>query len=168
MKNYPTQKELKEIFYFDGTHLIWKESAAKKVKNKIAGSFNKSTGYWIVIFNYKNYLYHRILWIFLNGEIPEGMELDHINHDKLDNRIENLRLVSHAENNRNASIHKNSTSGVPGVSWHKHIKKWYARIHINKKRIHLGYFNNKADAYVVYKAACRKYGYHANHGKIII
>jgi len=115
--------------------------------------------------NRKIYYYHRILWIFLKGEITEGLELDHIDHNKLNNSIENLRLVLHKENSKNKSFHIDNTCGITGVN--KHQNKWQARICVNGEEIYLGIFDNKADAYVRYKSACKKYGFHKNHGKII-
>ena len=77
---------------------------------------------------------------------PDNMVVDHINHNKADNRISNLRICEWADNTRNHKVPKNSTTGISGVSWHKKTSKWQARITINGKRISLGVFDNIEDA----------------------
>lgn len=73
--------------------------------------------------------------------------VDHINHNTLDNRKENLRIVTHKQNAENKKgAYKSSKSGVLGVRWHKRDKKWSAQVRHNKKDIHLGYFNNIEEA----------------------
>jgi len=71
---------------------------------------------------------------------PENCEIDHIDLDRLNNRRNNLRLVSHQQNQCNQPIQKNNTSGVSGVSYYKPREKYRARIKINQHDIHLGYF----------------------------
>lgn len=108
---------------------------------------------------------HRAAWAWHHGEWPDG-QIDHINHDKSDNRIENLRVVSNAENAKNRKMARNNTSGVAGLYWVKETSKWIARIHVNKKLINLGTFTNIADAADARKAAERKHKFHENHGRI--
>lgn len=85
-------------------------------------------------------LHHLVL-----GYPPEGTVTDHVNHSKLDNRINNLRHVSQTENNRNASIRKDNTSGYVGVVWNKQRSKWQAKV-FRGKTIHLGFYNNIKEA----------------------
>lgn len=75
-----------------------------------------------------------------------GKYYDHINRNPLDNRKANLRQATSLENMKNQSKHKNNTSGVSGVCWHKRIEKWCARIGVDNKMINLGCFDNKDDA----------------------
>jgi len=82
---------------------------------------------------------------------PAGKTIDHINGDTLDNRRENLRICTHAENLRNVKMHKNNTSGYRGVTWDKRYGKWASRIKYNYKNIHLGFFNDPEVAYERYK-----------------
>jgi hypothetical protein len=77
---------------------------------------------------------------------PKGMSTDHINGDGLDNRKQNLRICTTAENGRNRGKSKNNTSGFKGVSWHKNRKIWYVHIRHNKKLMHIGSFKDKEEA----------------------
>ena len=80
-------------------------------------------------------------------ENPEDKRcLDHIDRDKLNNHISNLRYATASENNQNKSMQSNNTSGVIGISFYKKTNKWKARIQINGVEKHLGFFNNKDDA----------------------
>jgi len=82
------------------------------------------------------------LHLFLLGRAPEGLEIDHINRDKLDNRRANLRFVTDTVNNRNTGIPANNTSGVKGVVWHRQTRKWQAQIKIPGRHIYIGLFNS--------------------------
>jgi len=112
----------------------------------------------------KPYLAHRVIWAIWSGDWPSE-QLDHINGDRCDNRIENLRSVSHAENGRNQKLRVDSSSGACGVYWNKRSHKWHAQININNVRKHLGFFIEKSDAIAARKEAEDKYGFHANHGR---
>jgi hypothetical protein len=87
---------------------------------------------------------------------PKGMETDHINGKPLDNRKENLRICTRAENGRNRGYPKNNTSGFKGVYWHKGGKKWCAQIAHNKKRIYIGCFKDKEEAARAYDAKAKE------------
>ena len=93
------------------------------------------------------------------------MQVDHINHDRTDNRIENLRLVNANENGKNQKASVRNKSGVVGVSWKKSKNKWHSQIMVNGKQIHLGFFDNIDEAKKARIDAERKYGFHENHGK---
>jgi len=83
-------------------------------------------------------------------DTPKGMSTDHINGDGLDNRKQNLRICTHAENQRNRGPQKNNKSGFKGVYWQKNRKTWYARIQHNKKLLYLGCFKDKKEAAKAY------------------
>lgn len=98
--------------------------------------------------------------IYMHREImnnPHGLQVDHINHDTLDNRLENLRLATVSENQCNRRLQGNNTSGYKGVSWNKEKGKWRSYISINKVQIHLGFYDSVDDAYNEYKKASKKY-----------
>lgn len=98
--------------------------------------------------------------IYMHREIikPTGKkEIDHINGNGLDNRKNNLRICFHAENRRNGMKYKNNTSGYKGVNWYKKYSKWRAKICVDYKTIHLGYFKNKLKAVWAYDKAAQEY-----------
>lgn len=86
-----------------------------------------------------------------------GEYVDHKNNQYFDYRKENLRLCNNAENNRNRGLQSNNTSGYSGVDWAKREQQWRARIKVNGKEIHLGYFNKLEDAINAKKQAEEKY-----------
>lgn len=106
---------------------------------------------------------HRIIWMLLYGDEPA--EVDHINHNRADNRPVNLRAADRTANQRNASMYKTNTSGANGVHWQSKNGKWRAEIRHERKSIHLGYFSDFREAAAARKAAEKQYGYHANHGR---
>ncbi|MDU7405670.1 MAG: HNH endonuclease [Citrobacter portucalensis] len=154
-----------EIFYLDGKDLKWKKTSSNFVKNgSVAGGLNDQ-GYRIINFGDYSYRAHRIVWEMHNGPIPEGMSVDHLNHVRDDNRIENLRLVSHRQNMMNMAKSKANTSGVTGVHWFKSRNKWVAKITVKGKSKTLGYFSDFQCAVNCRKKAEKLYGFHENHGK---
>lgn len=103
MKQHPSQDQLLELFeYIDG-NLYWRKSNRGHSKaGDLAGTTNKDgKHYFTVTISQKKYSVHRIVWVMVNGDIPNGLEIDHINRDKYDNRIENLRLVTRSQNSLN-------------------------------------------------------------------
>lgn len=103
---------------------------------------------------------HRVAWAIHYGKWPSDC-IDHINGNRADNRISNLRDVSIAENNRNETLRKNNTSGVTGVSWETRRLKWQARI----RNECIGYFNSKEAAIAARKQAEAASNFHPNHGR---
>ena len=106
---------------------------------------------------------HRAAWALHYGYWPDG-EIDHINHDKTDNRIVNLRVVQRAHNAMNLSKSKRNSSGVTGVFKHTQTGRWQAQIRIKRKSIHLGSFESFDDAVAARKKAEDQHGFHQNHG----
>lgn len=160
-----TSKEIKALFNYDSGNLVWKKAINNRTKiGGIAGCLDKSHGYREVRINYKRYYVHRLVWAYFNGAIPEGMSIDHINHNPSDNRIENLRLVTHRENHRNQRVRKNNTSGYTGVTYSGNRNKWIARITVNGRTIRLGRFATPKLAYEARLKANIDYGFHKNHG----
>jgi HNH endonuclease/AP2 domain len=89
-------------------------------------------------------------------QAPKGLEVDHVNKDKLDNRRQNLRLASKSQNARNRGANKNNTSGFKGVSWNKRDNKWQALIRVHLKKKFLGYFDDPTEAAKAYDKAAKE------------
>jgi hypothetical protein len=132
-----------------------------RLKGKEVGS---TTKYKATCINKVTWYIHEIIWIMHYGNKGSN-EIDHINHDKLDNRVENLRLVTRSENNKNRGLSPKNTSGITGVCWSKVKKKWESKIKINGKDINLGRSSNFFEACCLRKSAECKYNFHPNHGK---
>ncbi len=108
-----------------------------------------------------------VIWYLETGYlITKGEVIDHIDHNRSNNKWENLRLITQAENNRNQTIAKNNKSGHTGVIWNKTSNKWQAQISINRKAKHLGLFDTKEEAISARKRANIKYDFHENHGAL--
>lgn len=128
-----------------------------------AGAVKRSSGYRMVCVFGREYRAHRIIWLMQTGEWPES-DIDHINGVRHDNRLANLRAVSHATNLRNQSRNSRNTSGFAGVSWHKGAEKWSAQIKVNGKKVHLGLFATAECAAQARAAANSAYGFSERHG----
>lgn len=109
-------------------------------------------GYLRGSFRSNEYLAHRIAWALHYGEDADGF-IDHINMDKSDNRIENLRLATKSENMLNRGAQKNNTSGLKGAYYNKRQKSWYSRIKFEGVDKFLGYFAGPEEAHEAYKTA---------------
>jgi hypothetical protein len=107
---------------------------------------------------------HRVVWAIYYGRWPEK-HIDHINGNKADNRISNLREVTNQQNQQNAPLRKDSTSGVTGVTRARREQRWVAEIYADGRKVCLGYFKKKSDAIKIRAEAEKKYGYHPNHGR---
>ena len=106
---------------------------------------------------------HRAAWAMFYGQWPDD-EIDHINHDKTNNKISNLRMACRSQNSKNLSKSKRNISGVTGVFKHTQTGKWNAQIRVCKKSIHLGSFDVFQNAVLARQKAEEKYGFHKNHG----
>ena len=137
--------------------LFWLKSRTGVRAGAEARTVTKA-GYARVTVDRKSYPIHHIIWFIEHGYRP--IEIDHINQDGLDNRISNLREVSHSENQKNHHKYRSNTSGVTGVSFHKRVKKWEVRIQHKS----LGYYEEFEDAVNARKEAEVAYGFHHNHG----
>lgn len=127
--------------------LRWANSPNPSIRaGAVAGSLMCSTGYWIVGHDYNQTLCHRIVWEMINGEIGEELEVDHIDGNRGNNLISNLRVVDKQTNLMNMSMYKNNTSGVCGV-YKKHRKdrppSWVAQWSDLNGKLNYKYFSIK-------------------------
>jgi hypothetical protein len=129
----------KEYFDYRDGKLFWKKNTGDKyLVGQEAGCAKTTDKYVTVGFKKKQYHAHGIIFAMHNGYIPKM--IDHINGDRTDNRIENLRAATNYQNSLNKGLQSNNTSGVKGVSWDKAKKKWHAQLTYNGKHRHLGYW----------------------------
>ena len=152
-----TPKFIAEYFEYKEGLLYWKKKFSKMSPVKvggIAGSLYKS-GHYAVSINYKKYYIHRLVWILYNGFIPRGVEVDHINRNPEDNRLNNLRLATRRENAMNTD---RNTSGYPGVIFNKFKNKWCAQIQLGTKSLNLGLFDTIEEAVEARRNAERELG----------
>ena len=161
-----TQEILKEYLqYFPETGVFkWvKTSSNRAKKGNIAGGSTVENWYATLSFMGKQYLAHRLAWFYMTGSFPEK-HIDHINHDKTDNRWSNLRQADEKTNGRNMSKQKRNKSGVTGIRLNKKYNKWQVEIIYNRKYIYLGFYDYFFEAVCARKSAENKYGFHPNHG----
>jgi len=107
---------------------------------------------------------HRVAWAMHYGAWPMG-EIDHVDGNRSNNAIANLRDVSRSENCKNRGTSQKNTSGSVGVTWDARDRLWKAQLQVNGKCVHIGCFKNKDEAIVARKIAQRKFGFHKNHGQ---
>lgn len=106
-------------------------------------------GYLVAFFNGKIYKVHRLIWAIVHGEFPKG-QIDHINGNRSDNRLCNLRVVTQQQNAHNKQRDKRNKSGFTGVCWNKKASKWQAAISVNSKTIYIGVFSTPENAHLAY------------------
>lgn len=133
------------IFYYKDGQLFWKESRRTNAKKDKRAGYSKQDGYRDIRAFNRTIKEHRVVWELHNGAIPEGLFVDHINRNRSDNRIENLRLATVQENSWNRSKHKNNTTGIPNV--HIAKGKFVATIRIgNGQRLRSPGFESSEEA----------------------
>ena len=165
MKNL-TQKRLKYLLSYDRHtgNLTWINP--NKYHKRLAGTTVKcinNRGYITIKIDGKNYLGHRLIWLYMTGRFPLN-EVDHIDHCRSNNKWINLRSVTQLENQKNKSKPSNNTSGLTGLSWHKSFKQWEVGIKINQIRIYGGIFKDYFEACCKRKSMENEHGFHQNHG----
>lgn len=154
--------KLRPLAYF-------KDERAQKIWNtRYAGSeaftHVHARGYLCGVVCYRSYLAHRVVWLMCTGDWP-NQQIDHINGVRSDNRFENLRDVSAAENMKNLTLQSRNRSGVPGVNWCPRQQKWRVYITTNRVMKSLGFFDDFDLAVAKRRAAEIENGFHPNHGR---
>jgi hypothetical protein len=150
------KNKLENLFDYDPVsgELLWKVAPDCHGKVARAAGAKHHTGYIKVRIDGKQYSAHRLIWIMHNGNIPDGLQIDHINGIRDDNRIGNLRLATRNINCQNQHLaHNHNKSGLLGVC--KQYGKFKARIEIDGKRRHLGTFFTPEEAHSAYLKAKR-------------
>lgn len=137
--------------------LKWKHTKGRKIAGAEAGWLD-NLGYRLTRIDGVLYRNHHIVVLLETGVWPNG-DVDHIDGNPSNNKITNLRVCAHAENQRNMKKHVDNTSGFKGVYWSKQCEKWMAKIVVNGQQKHLGLFTDKLKAAKAYdKAASDLHG----------
>ena len=165
MLKYRESLELFRYDYETGV-LYWRWRVNNRVPKTLeAGAQNKSNGYLYAKVHGRRYLVHRVVMLMCYGFCGEGLDVDHINHVRNDNRLVNLRFVTRRENQRNQSLSSKNTSGVTGVHFSKARKKYMAQIRVDGENIFLGRFETLEEAAAARAEANLKFKFNSNHGK---
>ena len=146
-----TQSRLQELlFYNEHTgEFMWRVHAGNRKEGAFAGSVNHR-GYLDISVDGKMYRAHRLAWLYCHGHFPYGV-IDHIDGNKLNNKLHNLRDVTNAKNLRSyRKKNSNNTSGFTGVS--KNWDGWKAEITFGFKKINIGTYDTKEEASAAYTA----------------
>lgn len=145
-------KRIRELFAYDPEDgVLYRRRTWKRAGRKMP------SGYYCLQVDGVEWREHRIVWEWVNGvTLTENDEIDHIDGDRGNNRIENLRKATRAENQWNAKVRKDNTSGFKGVSWNKKSQRWTANISINGKVTYLGAFPTAEEAHEAYTARARE------------
>ena len=161
-----TKPRIPESAYIKATELLDYDPDSGLFKWKVRHSYQCKKGWFAGSRTARGYLHigvqgvrlksHRIAWYAWCGEVPDY--LDHINGDRDDNRIANLRSCTNAENMRNlVTLQRNNTSGTTGVCWFKPAGLWTAQIKVDGTNLNLGYYRDKEDAIKARKVAELRY-----------
>ncbi|MFV3090181.1 HNH endonuclease [Pseudomonas sp. GW6] len=164
MKEHFTREEASQfIEYHPESGMFRRKKFAQRGKTEFRGWVDHK-GYLRTQVAGKSVLCHRLAWLMHYGHWPKG-EIDHINGDRQDNRISNLRACTHQQNNHNQPLRTTNTSGVKGVYWHSRQRKWRGQVCLNYK-IHITQgFDEIADAKAaVIELRNKLHGDFANHG----
>jgi hypothetical protein len=160
MEKIITQKDLVDLLDYnkDTGVFMWRKQR-RGIKTGVPLGTCNGFGYLRITVLGKSFYAHRLAWMYVHGQWPVG-QIDHINGNKTDNSIKNLRDVSLQANLQNkVKAQANSESRILGVSWHKKAKKWQAHICVYKQRKYLGLFENIEDAEKAYQKEKQRIDY---------
>ena len=159
-----TQDKVQELFEYRNGALFWKKSPNNLIKiGQKAGTAINNAGYNIVGISGKTYRLHRIIFLYHQGYLPN--KIDHIDCNRLNNKVENLRPATNEENSRNTKLSKKNKSGVKGVHWASHVNKWLVQVRRGNTSKYLGVYKDLELAELVAIEARDKFHKeYANHG----
>ena len=165
-KHTMTAEEARQLFSYNPEtgDLAWRVSPNSRAPVGRVIRTDNGAGYYHATFRGVRYYVHRLVWLISTGSWPEGL-IDHIDGDPTNNRIENLRQASHAENTRNSARRRDNTSGFKGVDFYRRTGRYRARIEVDGRKLDLGTYDTPQEAHAAYCAAAKKlHGEFANTG----
>jgi hypothetical protein len=160
----PSQEHLRDLFEYADGHLYWRKQVGRGRVGDVVGhkyTAYKSSKRVMTRINHKAYLVHRLIYKWHNADFDSSQEIDHIDGNPSNNRIENLRLVDHKTNMQNIRRRTDNTSGVAGIVWDKQKDKWMVRVS-NK---FIGRTDDFDKAVEMRAKALSDHSYHPNHGR---
>jgi len=172
----PTADRVRELFDYRDGQLYWRERSIahfhcegdrKRWNSRFAGTLAgclKPNGYRSIKVDGRLYQASRLILRY-HDQDPDALHAYHLNGNPEDNRIENLRIVTQAENVKNRKRYINNVSGVTGVHWSQAGQKWYVHGRVDKESVFLGCFDTLLDAAARRYRHNREQGYEERHGK---
>ena len=146
VRKLPSQEELLRRFSYNPEigEVRWNAMVGMRgIPGTIAGHKQKTSGYWVLMVDWRTYYAQRIIWKMMTGSDPEE-QIDHIDGDRMNNRWSNLRMATNGQNKANGGLYKNNKSGYRGVCWDDHHNAW--TVQVNRRRI--GRFKALGDAVI--------------------
>jgi len=159
------QHELMERLHYDPEtgDFTWLKSVALRIKPGDAAGYLDKRGYHKIKLNNSGYRAHRLAWLYMTGEWPDG-EIDHINNIPSDNRWCNLRCATHRQNSCNTKLRVNNKTGYKGVSFNSRLRKYVAQLRRPSGNSHIGVFDTPEEAHAAYcQEAARRHKAFANY-----
>jgi hypothetical protein len=160
------QSRLKELLDYDPDTgvFLWKNRASSNAdKGSIAGYLNH--GYRYIGIGNKRYAAHRLAWMYVTGEFPK-LQIDHIDGNKDNNSISNIRDCSQSDNAKNMRLRLDNKTGIPGIRWDSIKRSWLVRTYYDGKRLSKR-TTDFFEACCIRKSAELTLNYHKNHGRSI-
>ena len=154
-KPLPTQERLQELFDYSVTtgHLYRRQGRNQGLPVALQAKNSRYPTVWV---DGRVCLVHRLVWVWVTGQDPASLHIDHIDRQGTNNAWHNLRLATVSQNLGNACRHRDNTSGFKGVYRDSESSRWVARITFHYKGIHLGYFDTPEEAHAAYMAAAER------------
>jgi hypothetical protein len=153
-----TQQELKELLHYDPNTGVFTRRTSLSNNTKVGGVVGTAAtkGYSVCVIKHHRYMLHNLAWLFVYGQFPTPSKesINHINGNRSDNRIANLRLFTHAQRTANARKRANTTSKLKGVTVRK--GRFIAQIGIKGRIMYLGSYGTEEEAHAAYMAAAKE------------
>jgi len=150
-------ERLRQVLDYDSEkgEFVWKQRVSIRIMVGDKAGHPLLNGYIGIGIDGKKYLAHRLAWFWVYGEWPPGI-IDHINRDKTDNKLSNLRVCSKSENAANSKRRSDNTSGFKGVFFNKNLGVWTAKVQKNGRIFYVGSFNSASDAAAAYQSNAQR------------